>query len=131
MGRSMPRKHRENEKASTPARNLHGKCRFKALDKIADKVGEFVDRLRQLQERVWSFLIDAAHPRGNGRLCDQKLFRCLFDRPAPGGSELKDRHSLLRAIARALLRWNLRHSRIPDAHFLAEQCILFPQPLIF
>ncbi len=35
---------------------------FESLDGIADKVGELVDRLRKLQEGIWSFFIDTPHP---------------------------------------------------------------------
>ncbi len=41
----------------------HGRTKgFKAPHEIADKVGELVDRLRELQEGIRSFFIDTPHP---------------------------------------------------------------------
>ncbi len=41
----------------------HGRTKgFKAPHDIADKVGEFVDRLRKLQEGIRSFFIESPHP---------------------------------------------------------------------
>ena len=51
---------------------------FEALHSIPYEVGELVDRLTDLYERVGSFFIESFDPGGDGGRCHQKRIRRLL-----------------------------------------------------
>jgi hypothetical protein len=45
---------------------------------VADEVGELVDGLKQLQQRIGSFFIDAFYPRCNRGRRDEEGVGCIM-----------------------------------------------------
>jgi len=76
-------------------------------------------------------IIDAFQPRRNRGRCDEEGVGRLFEGPATRSTKLEDRHALIGAVMRPVLRRDLRYSGILDAELFAQQGTRFVEPIVF
>jgi hypothetical protein len=104
---------------------------FQALHDVVHEVREFVHRLGQTDERIRTFLIESAHPRGDGERTYQEVSGGLGERPAADGAKLKDCQSRSWRVVGSSMGLKLLHPGILDADLLAKEMDFLLQPVPF
>lgn len=100
-------------------------------DKISHKVWESVHRLRSLDQRPLSLLVDSPHPRAQCLLVDEECSCCLLARPATGSLDLQDAHALDGSVEGAAARRQPISAGILDFQFLPKQSDFGSGPVEF
>ena len=90
------------------------------LDKIADQLGQFVDRPESLDQGRGSLLVDPPAPGTDGIRCHQEDFGCLLQGPTSGGAQFQDSHPLGGWVMWSPPGIDLSHADVLDANLLAE-----------
>jgi len=95
--------------------------KVQTLYERADEVRELVDRRVSLQQRLWSLLVEAFHPRGDGG-CGQMKDACgLSQRPAAGRAQLEDGEEFGGQVMGTLSRRDSGQASILDPAIFAKE----------
>ena len=105
-------------------------CQLEVLDDVAHEVRELVDRLANLDERIWAILVDALQPGGYGRWFDEKSACRLCQRPASRRFELEDGHSFGGRVVWTSPWIDPGNSGVLDADLLADEGDFLPEPIV-
>jgi len=91
------------------------------LSYISQEFWVLVDGDGDLDESVWSFLFEFAHPVGDGFFCDAESVCGLLKVPALRGFEHKDGHAFGRRIKRAIFRMDFCDTGLKYTDMFVEQ----------
>jgi len=122
---SRPREH-----ASDPTRSHPRAQRPQAANHVADELGEPIDGIPDLDERVRAFVVETVRPRGDGERGDEEASRGLGLRPAARRAKLQDRKPFDRRVMGPALCGQPLHAGVLDAELLEEHDDLAVQPIV-